>query len=296
MTDAAQAPLHLDGLSQIARNYDGFILDLWGVIHDGVSAYPGASDTLLALKRMGKRTVLLSNAPRLGRSVSDLMTTMGIDRDLYDAIMTSGDAVNLELLGRKDPFFADLGDTCYMIGPDRDLNVLDGTGVTHVRDPKQASFALCSGIRDFSHGIEVYRPELEACAAEHLPMVCSNPDKEVMRDGERVLCAGALAAVYREKLGQTVVFRGKPDPAIYRLAMGKLGLPEGARIAAVGDGLQTDMPGAKAAGVDGIFVTGGLNAGPLGVAHGEKADPKAIDALLAAHDATPVATIPGFLW
>jgi HAD superfamily hydrolase (TIGR01459 family) len=296
MTNAVSAPRPLDGLSQIADEYDGFVLDLWGVVHDGVTAYSGATDTFLRLKQAGKRTVLLSNAPRLGTVVSDLMTTMGIDRDLYDAIMTSGDAVNLELIGRRDPFFAALGERCYMLGPARDLNVLNDTGVSAVKTPAEADFVLCSGIRDFSHGLEVYRPELDACAAADLPMVCSNPDKEVMREGKRVICAGALAAVYADELGKTVVYRGKPDPAIYRLAIGRLGLPEGARVAAVGDGLHTDIPGAMAAGLDPIFCTGGLNAGPLGVTHGEKADPAKVEALLADHGLRAKATIPAFVW
>ncbi|ABC21319.1 TIGR01459 family HAD-type hydrolase [Rhodospirillum rubrum] len=295
MTSPVAAPFFAPGLSAFAKEYDAFIIDLWGVIHDGTQAYPGAAAALAALKAQGKRTVLLTNAPRLSGSVIAQMEGLGLGRALYDAVMTSGDAVNAELLRRDDPFFQGLGQACLFVGPERDTNVLTDTGVALVTDPAKAGFVLCTGPVSFDESVADYAALLEACAAQGLPMVCANPDRAVVREGKTVICAGALADFYAG-LGQTVVSRGKPDPAIYRLALERLDLPAGARVAAIGDGVHTDMPGARAAGVDAVFVTGGLNAELLGIRHGEAPDQAKVRALLDAHALTPKMAIPAFVW
>src|SRR5208282_911364 len=67
------------GIAPIAARYDGFVLDLWGVIHDGITPYPGVADTLLHLKRLQKRVILLSNAPRRAAEIVTAMARkMGI--------------------------------------------------------------------------------------------------------------------------------------------------------------------------------------------------------------------------
>ncbi len=285
----------LPGLSALADRYDAFVLDLWGVVHDGVTAYPGATDALAALKAAGKRTVLLTNAPRRAWSVRDLMDGMGITPDLYDAVMTSGDAVNRELIDRKDPAFAELSGGCLLLGPDRDRSCLDDTGMSFADTPETAGWVLTTGPKELTETLEDYRPALDACLARGLPMICANPDTSVIREGKPVMCAGAIAQGY-EAMGGKVTYRGKPDPAIYSLALELLDLPADARVACVGDGLHTDIPGAMAAGKDPILVTGGLNIIPLGVAHGKPADPVKVTRLLTDHGVRAVAAIPALLW
>ncbi|CCG08173.1 TIGR01459 family HAD-type hydrolase [Pararhodospirillum photometricum] len=283
----------LPGVAALAEEYDGFLLDLWGVVHDGERPYAGAIETLEHLRALGRPTVLLSNAPRLGASVVRTMEGMGIARALYTNVLTSGDAVQAALLERRDPAFAALGDACVFIGPERDHDILTGTGVTRRDDPAEASFVVCTGPVALDETEDAYRAVLEACAARGLPMVCANPDLAVMRAGRRVMCAGALARVY-EGLGQSVIYRGKPDPAVFWAARDRLG--GAARVAMVGDGLHTDLPGAAAAGIDAVFVAGGLNADALGVQHGALAPVEKITALLAGVRPGPVAVIPAFVW
>ncbi|GEO81573.1 TIGR01459 family HAD-type hydrolase [Pararhodospirillum oryzae] len=285
----------LPGLASLADRYDGFLLDLWGVIHDGERPYPGAVETLATLKARGQPCVLVSNAPRLGRAVGRTMAAMGIGSDLYRGIVTSGDAVNADLREAGDPAIRALGACALFIGPERDFDILEGTKVERTDDPARASFVLNTGPVDLDETEDAYRGLLERCAARGLPMLCANPDRAVIRGGRVVMCAGALADVYAG-LGQSVIYRGKPDPALFVRARAALGLPAGARVAVVGDGLATDLPGAAAAGLDALFVTGGLNARALGVRHGEAADPARVRDLLARHGVAPVAAIPAFVW
>jgi HAD superfamily hydrolase (TIGR01459 family) len=280
----------LTGFAPLAARFDGLILDLWGVVHDGVRPYPGAVDCLARLRDAGKRVVMLSNAPRRAAPAQAAMRRMGIDDALYTGIMTSGEAVHLALRDRPDPWWATLGSRVFHLGPERDLNVLDGLALERVARPAEADFVLNTGPDDHRNPTEMaeFEPVLRDCAAARLPMICANPDLEVIRDGQRVLCAGALAVRYGE-LGGDVRSLGKPDPAIYGPVLDLLDLPR-SRVLAVGDALRTDIAGAAAIGVASCWVLGGL--------HGEAldAEPQAAREAVLAAGLAPVACIPGFAW
>jgi len=283
----------ITGLSQVAGDYDGFILDLWGLVHDGATLYPPSRATFAALKAAGKATLLLSNAPRRAYALVEGMTKMGLERALYGEVLSSGEAVREALIARNDPFFAALGRRCYHLGPERDRSVFDDTGLAIV-PLDEAEFIVNTGPRALTDAVDDYADVLAAGAARRLPMVCANPDLVVLRDGQRVVCAGALALRYQE-LGGRVALRGKPDPAIYRLAAAQLGI-DPKRIAVVGDALETDVKGAEAAGVDAIWCTGGIHADALGTRYGVAADPTKAAALAREFGHMPKAIIPGFVW
>ena len=285
---------HLDGIAPLADGYDGFILDLWGVVHDGVNPYPGARDCLVALREAGKRVVLLSNAPRRAEPVRKQLRKMGIGDELYDGVMTSGEASHILLRDRPDAASKAFGTRVFHLGPERDKNVLVGLDVTVVGTPAEASFVLNTGPDDLADPTEAaaFDGVLLACAAAGLPMLCANPDLEVIRGGVRVLCAGTLAGRYAGMAGAGAVLNvGKPDPLIYRPVLAMLGVE---RVLAVGDALRTDMAGAKAVGVDGCWVLGGLHGAHL-MGHAER-DHAAIEAEAAASGLAPVAAVPHFVW
>ena len=259
----------LNGFSEIVDEYDGFILDLWGVIHNGVAPYPGAPECLAHLRDAGKKIVLLTNAPRRSSVIARQLERMGIDQSLYSGIMSSGEATHLMLRDRPDAWYRNLGDRMFYIGPDRDLGLTDGIALTKTHDPADASFILNTGpdyLRAPSE-VGVFDAVLERCAAQQLPMVCANPDLEVIVDGRRVLCAGMLALRYIE-LGGDARMLGKPDKAIYSPVFDMLDLPR-RRVLAVGDALRTDIAGAAAAGVASCWVLGGLHGDHLGEDQGE---------------------------
>nr|WP_173983350.1 TIGR01459 family HAD-type hydrolase [Magnetospirillum sp. SS-4] len=284
----------ISGLSRLAGRYDGFVLDLWGVIHDGVEAYPGVVATLAALRTAGKRTVMLSNAPRRSAALIEQLGRLGIARDLYDEVMSSGEAVHLELERRTDPAFAALGRRLYHLGPERDRNVFEGLDYRPA-GLDEADFVLNTGPVDLTESVADYQDALDRALARRLPMVCANPDHVVIRQGSRVTCAGAIAERYAD-MGGAVVWRGKPDPAIYDLALARLGVADRKRVCAVGDALHTDIKGARLAGFDAVLVTGGIHAEELGVRWGEAPVPARLDDLVRRHGETPVAAMVKFCW
>ena len=280
---------HHQRFADLAGRYDGFIVDLWGVVHDGVSPYPGAVDCLTRLRDLGKTVVLLSNAPRRAHAAAAGMRAMGIADDLYTGIVTSGEVTHRLLRDRDLPAFAALGSRLYHLGPERDRNVFDDLDLQTVARPEAADFLLNTGPDDSRSPTDPaeYEDELQRCRRASLPMICANPDLEVIRGGVRVICAGALAMRYIA-LGGRVLWVGKPDPAVYRPVFDILALPPD-RILAVGDALRTDVAGAAAVGVAACWVLGGIHADDLD-------GPDAAEAAARSAGLSPVATLPAFRW
>jgi HAD superfamily hydrolase (TIGR01459 family) len=281
----------LDGVATLAERYDGFILDLWGVVHDGRRPYPGVAEALGALKARGRRIAFLSNAPRRSHVVEALLTGMGLDRGLYDGIITSGE---LAWRGLRDRAALGYGRRALHIGPERDLSVVEGTDLELVADAAQADFVLNTGPEPARGNGDVgpYRPALEACAARRLPMLCVNPDRYVMVGEERVICAGALADLYVELGGPRATEIGKPDPAVYPPVLEVLGIADTARVVAIGDSPHTDLAGAQAAGIDAVWALTGLAA----FAHGATPDPARLMAEAEAEGVRPIAALSGLRW
>ncbi len=282
---------HLRHLASLAGDYDGFIVDLWGVIHDGADPYDGAVACLAALRGAGKRVVLLSNAPRRTAAVRETLRRIGIPDDSYDGILTSGEATRLALIEPPDAWFRALGRRVWHLGPAKDAGLFEGVDLQRVADPDQADFVLNTGPDETlgESDPSPYWPALRRCAARGLPMLCANPDLEVVRGGVRILCAGWLARAYRDEMGGDVRQIGKPDPAIYQPVQAMLGVPR-QRILAVGDSLATDIAGARAAGIDSLWVLGGIHGAALA------ADPGLLARELQATGLSPVATIDRFVW
>lgn len=286
------SPRPIAGLSEIADRFDGFILDLWGVIHDGQTPYPPAPDTLRKLTAAGKKTLLLSNAPRRAHALVTTMTGMAIPRDSYGEVLSSGEATRDALIARDDPFFAALGNRAYHLGPERDRTVFEDTGVEIVDDIAKATFVVNTGPYDLADPLEKTDAILKAARSHNLPMVCANPDIVVIRANKPIVCAGAIAKRY-EARGGKVAYRGKPDRAVYDAAVRQLGVE---RIAVVGDALETDIKGAKSAGLPSVWCTGGIHATALGVSYGVAAEPARAIKLAADEGYAPDFIIPGFVW
>lgn len=239
-------------LQDIVAPYEACIVDLWGVIHDGTALYPGALETLRWLKEQGKPIVFLSNAPRLAVKARAVLDELGVGRDLYLDVITSGQ-VAYDLL-EADPDW--LGTHYYYLGPTKDEDILNGlTNYTRVATPRDAQFVLNSGYEaDFQPHDEVL-PMLGQLLQHHLPLLCINPDHEVIKlDGTRMLCAGTLAEAYTA-LGGEVEYVGKPFDDVYERAFNILGTDN---VLAIGDNPLTDIIGAQEIGIDSLLITGGI--------------------------------------
>jgi len=279
---------HVEGMRELAARYDGVILDLWGVVHDGAAPFPGVIDCLERLIGEGKRIVLLSNAPRRADDVGPRIAQIGVPAGLYHGIMSSGEEAWQFLAERADPFYAGLGRRCLHICSDRDLAIREGLGLEFVETPEAADFILNTGPAEWESTIADYDPLLRAAEARGLAMVCANPDLIVMRRGKPALCAGALAEHY-EGIGGTVRWHGKPHPSVYESCLKLLGIEDKSRLLVIGDSLRTDIAGAKAAGIHSLFVTGGVHAG-------EFADLAVVEKALGEAGLSPIGVAARFVW
>ncbi len=275
----------LIGLGEIAERYDAFLIDLWGVLHDGEKPYPGAVHALRDLRAQNKKIVLVSNNPRRSEIAATSLDKMGFERGLYDFLITSGEITYLALRDRPEAWLKNLGNRCFLISSTRNSSTHDGLPLEYVATPDQADFVLVTGTENYGDTIEVYEERLQACHKAQLPMICANPDIEIFQAGTYVICAGRQAARYKE-IGGTVHYFGKPYPEIYAAALEKTGAPK-ARTLMIGDGLHTDVAGAAKAGIDSLFITGGLHLRDTGNNWGGAPDAAGLKKLLAAAPCMP---------
>jgi HAD superfamily hydrolase (TIGR01459 family) len=283
------------GIGALAPRYDGFILDLWGVVHDGVAPMPGALECLRSLIEAGKRVVLLSNAPRRAGDVVERIDRIGVPAGLYHNVMSSGEEAWQHLFRRDDSFYAALGRRCVHIGSERDTGIREGLGLELVETAEEAEFILNTGPAGWDDRIEDYRSLLQRALQRGLPMVCANPDLVVMHGGRLALCAGALAQWYEDRGGR-VRWHGKPFRSVYETCFGLLGIDDLSRILAIGDSLRTDIAGAAGAGIDSVLIVGGIHADEFGVIVGQTPDLERIRPALRAAPYRPVAVAQSFCW
>lgn len=277
----------LPGLSPLAASYQGFLLDLWGVLHDGTMLYEGTIECLARLRAQDKRIVFLSNAPRRTRKVTAVLEKLGVPELLYDGVLSSGE-VGWQMLCEG---MLDFGPLYLYIGPERDADVLDGLPYWTVTDVREADFLLNVGFGSEEQSMDAWEPLLATAAARGLPMLCLNPDMEVVKiTGERYPCAGVIARTY-EGLSGKVVYCGKPYPEVYRRALELLGPCEPGEVLAVGDGLHTDVLGAQRFGLASALVSGGILHQELG-----DVDDVELRAYLARQDVQPDYVLPGLRW
>ncbi|MDP7548417.1 MAG: TIGR01459 family HAD-type hydrolase, partial [Alphaproteobacteria bacterium] len=188
----------INGLAEMADDYDLFIFDLWGVVHDGVAAYPGATDCLRRLRQRRARVVLLSNVPRPSASVTRHLVELGIANELYDWLLTSGEATANTIAATAKGSGADARPAYFHLGPERSRPTLDACGGREV-GIEAAEMIICTGLfDDVADRAEDYRDFLTGAVDRGLPMICANPDVVVMRGDQVVQCAGAVAAFYED--------------------------------------------------------------------------------------------------
>jgi HAD superfamily hydrolase (TIGR01459 family) len=283
----------IGGMRTLAPAYDGFILDLWGVVHDGTAPFPGVLDCMERLIGAGKRLVLLSNAPRRSDDVVRRIARIGVPERLYHGVMSSGEEAWQYLHRRGEPFYAALGRRCLHLCSERDLEIREGLDLVFVDEPAEADFILNTGPAEWDDTTEDYAPLLHAARARGVPMVCANPDLVVIHDGRPALCAGALAEQY-QAIGGRVRWHGKPYPSVYDSCLGLLGIADRRRILAIGDSLRTDIAGAEGAGIDSLLIAGGVHAAEFG-SEG-MLDLDRIAGAIEQSGTHPIGVAPRFVW
>lgn len=281
----------IDALADISDRYDALFCDLWGCLHDGLRPFPDAVAALRRFRAGGGRVILVTNAPRPRADVERQLDRIGVARDCWDSIATSGDSARMAL------YRGEIGRRVWHLGPDHDasffepLRLLDDPVVIERVGLDAAEGIACTGPLDPHADPEMHRPQLLVARERGLPLLCANPDIVVDRGDTREWCAGAIAALYTQMGGRSLYF-GKPHPPIYDLARQRLqeagGSPDD-EILAVGDGIATDVAGAIGEDLDVVYVTGGLD---LAVTRTVRdPEPAAMMAHLGAHALSPAYAI-----
>lgn len=253
----------IENLGDVAHHYDCLLVDIWGCIHNGIIAFPSAIGALHKFRQNQSHVVLITNSPRLQSGVCEQLKHIGVSRDCWDDIVTSGDAswhsIHSGIWGQH----------IYHIGPQRDLVAFKAStqqrkncdNTLNLVSFDDATVLVCTGLyNEDKDALVDYNQTFEAALLRNMKMLCVNPDIFINRGHKQVLCAGALAQHYSNMGGKCIYF-GKPHQPIYDLAYQKIQriktIDKG-RILAIGDGMHTDILGAHKQGIDSLFVANGV--------------------------------------
>src|SRR5689334_11140454 len=247
----------VERLRDLVDGVEVILSDIWGVVHNGLEAFPEACAALQSYRKHGGTVILITNAPRPADSVQRQLQKLGVADDTYDAIVSSGDLTRHYVADHP-------GRKMFWLGPERDNSIY--RGLDPVLSPLgEADYIVCTGFfDDETETPEDYQPMMLQALKRKLPLICANPDIVVERGDRLIYCAGAIAELYRE-LGGEVIFYGKPHRPIYERAMELAAGQHGHalardRVLAIGDSVRTDLAGAHGFGIDCLFVTRGIHA------------------------------------
>ncbi|CAH1665182.1 conserved hypothetical protein [Hyphomicrobiales bacterium] len=283
------------GMAELAAGYDGFLLDQWGVLHDGTRPYAGAIDCLERLRAAGKAVIILSNSGRSGRDNEAVLAGMGFARHLYDRVASAGDDARDALATRSEPAYRALGPRCLLLARPGEEHLASGLGLALVETPGEADFIFVMSMDSERQSVAGWKPVLTEALRRGLPMVCGNPDRYRVHADGTLHEAPGLAALAYERMGGIVHYHGKPHPRIYRSCLRFLNRPT-ERLLAIGDSLEHDVAGANGVGIDACFIAAGIHRQELDWTLDSELVAESCDALFARADQHPRYCLARFAW
>ncbi len=282
-------------LTPLLSRYDGFLVDQFGVLHDGRAFLPGVAAALDRLKAAGKRVVILSNSGKRAAVNESRLVALGLERGRYSALVSSGEVAWQGFRDCREPPFSDLGRSCLFFSRGGDRSAVEGLDLKLVEHPAQADFIFLSGLDPDSETAERCRSLLSEARRRGLPLLCSNPDLTAVEGDRLAPGPGQVARDYAASGGR-VHWVGKPAPPIYRAALLHLDLPP-SKVLAVGDSLEHDVAGAAGAGLDSALVTAGIHRAAFAGATDAADNLRRLGKLEAEFDQTaPTWLLPGFFF
>jgi len=251
------------GVSQIAHNYDAFIVGIRGVIIGQDNNYDAALAALKELKNIGKKVILLTNSSSRADLLKDVLNNLQITPELYSGILSAGEILHFEFKNKTEACFSDIGNNYYLLGTAKDMAIFDNLSYERVMDVKLADFILVCGPAEEFEDVDTYVSFLNTCVDKNLPMIACGHDRISIAKGKIVIGAGSIATQY-QKLGGKVIFRGKPDKKVFLYCcQGFENVPVN-RIAVIGDSFDADICGANNANLDSFLIVNGIHARELG--------------------------------
>jgi HAD superfamily hydrolase (TIGR01459 family) len=276
-------PLEIATLEPLAEQFELFLLDQFGVLHNGFALYPETVNALARLRTLGRRSVIISNSGKRAAQNVQRMTRMGIGPDHYDAMVTSGEIAWLELAERMGSAASSEPLRCFLISTHGDTSPVAGLGLNLVDQSADAQRVLIAGAEVERYSLEDYCDQLADAAHAGVPCICTNPDRIALTPSGTTFGPGRIAERY-EAMGGTVTWVGKPFPAIYEHARNLFPQIPAERIVCIGDSIQHDIAGAQAAGFASALVRTGIFA---------DADAASLETLYDTYGATPDFVLPG---
>ncbi len=248
------------GISDISDSYTGFIIDQWGVLHDGVKAYDGVIECLVELKERHKYVIILSNSGKRAQANEERLNDLGVTSDLYSKIITSGEVTWQGLNDQSEGYFKDIGKKCILISRGNDRTIVENLDVEVVENPKDADFLIISGSDAPNKILEDYEPLLKESARYNLKAICANPDSLGIMGGKNIMGPGTIAARYKD-FGGIVEYIGKPHQPIFqhciKLLQSKDIYP--GQTVMIGDTMAHDILGGSLVNIDTCLVKRGLH-------------------------------------
>ncbi len=237
-------------LSEIYENYDYFFVDLWGVIHNGINLFEDVVETLTSLKKREKKVFFLTNAPRRSEVIKHQLSEFGLSESLYEDVISSGEITWQKLKEKSDL-------NCFLIGPPRDFHLVDGLNINVITEKKKVDIIINTGPWGDNDKLDNYKPLMDELIKYNPLMICSNPDKTVVRGDKFMICAGLLAEYY-QTIGGNVEYYGKPYDEIYDFTFSKI-KKKNSKVLVVGDSLDNDIKGANLQNLDSVLITSGIH-------------------------------------
>lgn len=246
---------NISGLSDLYKKYNAFLIDLWGVVHNGIHLFPNTLKVLKKLRKFKKEIIFITNAPRRSKVIISQLSDFGISQSLYNSVVSSGELTWLKI---KEKYEKKKEINCFHIGPSRDDHLFKDLNLNITNEVSKSELIINTGPWGDNDILDNYKKILEEGSKNKILMICSNPDKRVIRGNNFMICAGLLAEYY-EKIGGKVRYYGKPYFSIYENCLEKLNEKDKSKILIIGDSLDNDIKGANNNSIESLLITSGVH-------------------------------------
>jgi len=252
----------IKSIGDIISLYDVFILDQWGVMHDGYKGYDHAINTVEKLIKENKKLIIISNSSKRKTSSISRLKSLGFDKNHFIEVMTSGEMIWQEIETSIYKYGNDLKNCFHIYDKSKEDGLEFRNGLekfNFVSKVNDANFILACTPFENTEPID-YIPILKDAVDMNIIMFCANPDFVTIEknNDKNMYCMGTIADLY-DHMGGRVVILGKPSKEIYKVSCKKIQDFNKSKIVAIGDSLDHDILGANNFNIDSVLISSGIH-------------------------------------